>query len=56
MVVKWYTKAQEHWDEQLGYCAETFGVKTALDCVKTAEEKDVWNTKMLPQHLLDRMK
>ena len=38
MVVKWYTKAQEHWDEQLEYCAETFGVKTALDCVKTAEE------------------
>ena len=105
MLVEWHTKAQEHWEEQLEYCAETFGVKVALDCVKTAEEKierickfpesgtlepllkdeeftyrfvhiqkrikliyrfderqqtifivDVWNTKMLPQHLLDRMK
>lgn len=105
MLVKWYTKAQEHWNEQLEYCAETFGVKTAMDCVKTADEKierickfpesgtlepllkneqltyrfvhiqkrikliyrfdseqqtifivDVWNTKMHPQNLLERMK
>ena len=105
MVVEWYTKAQEHWDEQFEYCVETFGVKVALDCVNIAEEKierickfpesgtrepllkdekliyrfvhiqkrikliyrfdeeqqtiyivDVWNTKMLPQNLLDRMK
>ena len=105
MVVKWFAKAQEHWDEQLEYCAETFGVRTALDSVKIAEEKierickfpesgtlepllkneeltyryvhiqkriklnyrfdeqqqaiyivDVWNTKMHPQNLLDRMK
>ena len=105
MLVKWFEKAQQHWDEQLEYCAETFGIKTALDCVAIAESKidwickfpesgtlepllrdeeftywfvhiqkrikliyrydeqqqtiyivDVWNTKMLPKHLLDRMK
>ena len=39
MVVKWFAKAQEHWDEQLEYCAETFGARTALDSVKIAEEK-----------------
>lgn len=105
MLVKWYEKAQQHWDEQLYYCVENFGTKTAQECVKTADEKierirkfpesgtlepllkdeeftyrfvhvqkrikliyrydeqqqtifivDVWNTKMEPQNLLDRMK
>ncbi len=39
MVVKWFEKAQEHWDEQLEYCAETFGRTTALNSIKTVEEK-----------------
>lgn len=38
MDVKWFAKAQQHWDEQLNYCAETFGIHTALDCVRIAEE------------------
>ena len=105
MQVKWFEKAQQHWDEQLEYCAETFGMKTALDSIKTVEEKieslcrfpesgtpepllrgerfmyrfvhiqkrikliyrydeqqqiiyivDVWNTRMSPEHLIERMK
>ena len=105
MQVKWFAKAQQHWDEQLLYCAETFGRKTALDSIKIVEEKierickfpmagtpepllkdekllyrfvhiqkrikliyrydeqqqiiyivDVWNTRMSPQHLIERMK
>lgn len=105
MVVKWFEKAQAHWDEQLEYCAETFGKATALNSIEAAEEKiarickypdsgtpepllkdepllyrfvhiqkrikfiyrydeqkqiiyivDVWNTRMSPQHLIDRMK
>ena len=105
MQVKWYEKAQQHWDEQLEYCAETFGLQTALNSIKTVEEKiesickfpdagtlepllreetlsyryvniqkhikliyrydvqqqiifivDVWNTRMSPEHLIDRMK
>ena len=105
MVVEWFEKAQQHWDEQLEYCAETFGKTTALNSIKTVEEKidslckfpesgtpepllrgeklmyrfvhiqkrikliyrydeqqqtiyivDVWNTRMSPQRLLDRMK
>lgn len=39
MVVEWYTKAQEHWDEQLDYCAEAFGVKVALDCEKQQRKR-----------------
>ena len=39
MQVKWFEKAQQHWDEQLEYCAETFGMKTALDSIKTVDEK-----------------
>lgn len=105
MEVKWYEKAQQHWDEQLAYCAETFGRQTALKSIQTVEEKieslcrfpesgtpepllkdekqlyrfvhiqkrikliyrydkrqqtiyivDVWNTRMSPQRLLERMK
>ncbi|MBQ5377848.1 MAG: type II toxin-antitoxin system RelE/ParE family toxin [Prevotella sp.] len=105
MDVKWFAKAQQHWEEQLNYCAETFGIHTALDCVRIAEEMierickypescpiesllkdkkmtyrfiriknrikliyrydaqqqiiyivDVWNTRMSPTNLLDRMK
>lgn len=105
MVVKWFAKAQLHWNEQLSYCAETFGRKIALDSIRIVEEKierickfpeagtpepllkdeklkyrfvhiqkrikliyrydeqqqviyivDVWNTRMSPQHLIDRMK
>lgn len=39
MVVKWFEKAQRHWDEQLEYCAETFGRATALNSIKIVEEK-----------------
>lgn len=39
MLVKWYAKAQQHWEEQLEYCAETFGRRMALDSIKIAEEK-----------------
>jgi len=39
MEVKWYEKAQQHWDEQLTYCAETFGRQTALKSIQTVEEK-----------------
>ena len=105
MQVKWFAKAQQHWDEQLDYCAETFGKSVALEGIKTVEEKierickfptagtpepllkgerltyrfvhiqkrikliyrydeqqqtiyivDVWNTRMSPQRLIDRMK
>ena len=105
MIVKWYAKAQSHWNEQLEYCAETFGRKTALENIQIVEDKikrickfpesgtsepllkdepytyrfvhvqkrikliyrydeqqqtifivDVWNTRMSPQHLLDRMR
>jgi plasmid stabilization system protein ParE len=105
MEVKWYDKAQQHWDEQLTYCAETFGRQTALESIQTVEDKierlckfpesgtpepllknekqqyrfvhiqkrikliyrydkqqetiyivDVWNTRMSPQRLLERMK
>ena len=105
MVVKWFAKAQLHWDEQLMYCAETFGKNTALESIQTVEEKierickypesgtpepllkdekhlyrfvhiqqrikliyrydehqqviyivDVWNTRMAPQHLIERMR
>ena len=105
MQVKWYAKAQQHWEEQLDYCAETFGLKTALDSIKNVEEKiegickfpesgtpepllrgeallyrfvhikkrikliyrydkeyqiiyivDVWNTRMSPENLIEKMK
>ena len=105
MVVKWYAKAQLHWNEQLTYCAETFGRRQALESIQTVEEKiericrfpesgtlepllkdekhlyrfvhiqkrikliyrydeqrqviyivDVWNTRMSPQNLVERMK
>lgn len=39
MKVKWFAKAQQHWDEQLAYCAETFGLNTALESITKAEEK-----------------
>lgn len=39
MVVKWFAKAQQHWDEQLNYCIETFGLKTALNSIQAVEEK-----------------
>lgn len=42
MHIKWFVRAQQHWDEQLDYCAETFGKKTALDSIKAAEEKIEW--------------
>lgn len=39
MEVKWYKKAQQHWNEQLTYCAETFGRRTVLESIQTVEEK-----------------
>ena len=39
MIVKWFAKAQLHWDEQLAYCAETFGRKLALENIQAVEEK-----------------
>lgn len=39
MVVDWREKAQQHWIEQLEYCARTFGGLSALDLAKIAEEK-----------------
>lgn len=105
MQVKWFAKARLHWEEQLEYCAETFGRQMALDSIKVVEEKterickfpesgtpepllrgesytyrfvhiqkhikliyrydelqqtifivDVWNTRMSPEHLIERMK
>ena len=104
MVVDWREKAQQHWIEQLEYCARTFGEPTALEFIKSTDAKierickfpesgtrepllndkemnyryvliqkrvkliyrydeelrtifieDVWNTKMLPEHLLEGM-
>ena len=42
MHIKWFVRAQQHWDEQQDYCAETFGKKTALDSIKAVEEKIEW--------------
>ena len=105
MEVKWYAKAQLHWNEQLEYCAENFGKNIALESIQAVEEKierickfpesgtpepllkdekliyrffciqkrikliyrfdeqrqiiyivDVWNTRMSPHHLLERIK
>ena len=105
MQVKWFEKALQHWEEQLDYCAETFGLRTALTSVEILESKidkickfpeagvpepllhdelffyryvhiqkhikliyrfdeqrqiiyivDVWNTRISPENLLDRMK
>lgn len=105
MVVEWFDEAQNHWIEQLEYCARTFGESMASELIKRADEKierlckfptsgtiepllkdkgkvfryvriqkrikliyrfdeelqvifieDVWNTKMDPERLLNRMK
>lgn len=105
MVVDWREKAQQHWIEQLEYCARTFGEPTASDFIKSTDTRierickfpesgtrepllndkemvyryvfvqkrvkliyrydeeqqivyieDVWNTRMLPEHLVEGMK
>lgn len=105
MVVDWREKAQQHWIEQLEYCARIFGEPTASDFIKSTDARierickfpesgtrepllndkemvyryvlvqkrvkliyrydeelqtifieDVWNTKMLPEHLVEEMK
>lgn len=105
MVVDWREKAQQHWIEQLEYCARTFGEPTASVFIKSTEARierickfpesgtrepllndnemiyryvlvqkhvkliyrfdeeqhtifieDVWNTKVLPEHLMEGMK
>ena len=105
MLSDWTNTAQQHWIEQLEYCAKTFGESTASEFIKKTDEKidrickfpesgtrepflkekdpvfryvyiqkrikliyrldeelqtiyieDVWDTRMDPQHLLDRMK
>ena len=39
MVVEWFDEAQEHWIEQLEYCAKTFGESIASELIKRADEK-----------------
>lgn len=39
MVVEWFDEAQQHWIEQLEYCAKTFGESTASELIKRADEK-----------------
>lgn len=105
MVVDWREKAQQHWIEQLEYCAQTFGEPTASGFIKSTDARierickfpesgtrepllndkemvyryvfvqkhvkliyryddelqtvfieDVWNAKILPEHLVDGMK
>lgn len=46
MVVDWCEKAQHYWIEQLEYYDEE---------QQTIFIEDVWNTKMLAEHLLEGM-
>lgn len=39
MVVDWREKAQQHWIEQLEYCAQSFGEPTASDFIKSTDVK-----------------
>ncbi|MBR4392111.1 MAG: type II toxin-antitoxin system RelE/ParE family toxin [Bacteroidales bacterium] len=39
MVVEWFDEAQEHWIEQLDYCAKTIGESIASELIKRADEK-----------------
>lgn len=39
MVVDWREKAQQHWIEQLEYCALTFGEPTASDFIKSTDTR-----------------
>lgn len=39
MVVDWREKAQQHWIEQLEYCARTFGEPTASDFIKSTDAR-----------------
>ena len=39
MVVEWFDEAQEHWIEQLDYCAKNFGESIASELIKRADEK-----------------